>query len=112
MVLGIDDNSLIANMRPFFRVAPRKSVTISRPFTTARQFRLKEDKERDPEEAEQAKQEAMNKTTEGSHRGVASSSEEDVGADREKVRDHDKHMEELQKQTAQKSEEEHPKGNS
>lgn len=49
------------------------------------------------------------KQQEGS-RDVASKSEEVVGADQEKVRDHDKHMEQLQKETAQQSEENHPKG--
>jgi len=57
---------------------------------------------------EEAKQKSM-KQQEGS-RDVASKSEEVVGADQEKVKDHDKHMEQLQKETAQQGEENHPKG--
>ncbi len=79
-------------------------------FSIASRLRLREDADRSPEEVEKQKQESMKKS--GSTRGVASASEEVVGADQQKVKDHDKHMEELQKQTAQKSEEQHPEGKS
>ena len=94
-------------MRPFLRIVPRQPATFARPFSGARQLRLKEDAERSPEEAEKAKQNA-DKDSEA-RRGVSSKSEEVVGADQEKVKDHDKHMDDLQKQTANESQENHPK---
>lgn len=103
-----------------FRFAIRQPLRLARPtfqtatpirtFSYAQRLRLKEDHDHSPEEAEQHKQESM-KNPEG-HRGVKSSSEEHIGADREKVHDHDDHMEDLQKETAQKHEEEHPHGKS
>ncbi|KAK5162851.1 uncharacterized protein LTR77_011108 [Saxophila tyrrhenica] len=101
-------------MPPLFRpLALRQPLFTLRPirtFTTLRPLRIKEDAERSPEEIEKAKQKSMNKP-EGS-RHTASSGEEAVGADRENVKDHDQHMEELQKQTAGKSQEKHPEGKS
>lgn len=97
-------------MRPFMRVVPRQSTRFARPFTSARTSRIPEDKKQDPEEAERAKQNA-NQSKEA-RREVASSSEEVVGADQQKVNDHGKHMEDLQKQTAQETQENHPKANS
>ncbi|KAK3701752.1 hypothetical protein LTR37_015272 [Vermiconidia calcicola] len=93
-------------MRPFIRVIPRQPVRLARPFSIARTLRLKEDVERNPEEVEQAKQDQL-KDKEWK-RELASGSEESVGADREHVKDDDKHMEELQKQTAQQTQENHP----
>ncbi|KAJ9667342.1 hypothetical protein H2201_002543 [Coniosporium apollinis] len=77
------------------------------PFTTSARLRLKEDKERSPEEAEAAKQKQLKKQEEGKgewHEELASSSESGIAADRQEVQDHDEHMEELQKETAEKGE--------
>jgi len=46
----------------------------------------------------------------GKSRELQSEGEEAVGADQEKVRDDKKHMEELQKETANESQKEHPEG--
>lgn len=97
-------------MKQITRLSKRQSPGLVRPFSTSRTLRIKEDAERSPEEAEKAKQEQLKKQE--WNRGTASASEEVVGADQQKVRDHDKHMEELQKDTAQKSEESHPEGKS
>lgn len=97
-------------MKQLTRLLSRQSPVLVRPFSTSRTLRIKEDVERSPEEAEKAKQEQLKKQE--WNRGTASASEEVVGADQQKVKDHDKHMEELQKQTAQKSEENHPQGKS
>ena len=97
-------------MRQFLRVLPRQTPALARPFSTSRTLRLKEDVERSPEEVEKAKQQQL-KDQEWK-KDLASSSEEDIKADQEKVKDDDKHMEELQKKTAQKSQENHPKGKS
>ena len=94
-------------MRSLLRVVPKQPLTLARPFSTGRQLRLKEDSDRSPEAAEEAKQNA-NKDKEA-RRQVASSSEEAVGADQQEVKDDKKHMEELQKQTAQETQENHPK---
>jgi len=46
----------------------------------------------------------------GKSRELQSEGEEAVGADQEKVKDDKKHMEELQKETANESQKEHPEG--
>jgi hypothetical protein len=97
-------------MRRVIRVAPRQSSITTRAFTTSRHLKLREDRDRSPEEVEKAKQEQMKKQE--WHRDVASQSEEHVAAEKEHVQDHDSHMEKLQKETAQKSEENHPQGKS
>ena len=96
-------------MRPLTRTIPRYPSRLAPSFSTYRPLRLKEDKPHDPEELEKKKQKAQNGEKD---RDLQSSSEEAVGADQEKVKDNNKHMEELQKQTAQKSEENHPQGKS
>ena len=97
-------------MKQLTRLLSRQSPTFARPFSTSRTLRLKEDADRSPEEVEKAKQEQLKKQEWS--RETASASEEVVGADQQKVKDHGKHMEELQKDTAQKSEENHPQGKS
>lgn len=97
-------------MKQISRQVPRQSAVLARPFSTSRTLRLKENNERSPEQVEQAKQAAL-KNKNGS-REVESASEEVVGAEQEKVKDHDKHMEKLQKETAQQSEKNHPEGKS
>ena len=108
-----------ATMRPLLRTTTRVPLRQTqnssrssslRSFTIAARLRLKEDSDRSPQEVETQKQESLKKDE--WNRGTASSSEEVVGADQQKVKDHDKHMDDLQKQTAQKSEEQHPEGKS
>ena len=99
-------------MRQLLRAAPRQHVRFTqslvhaRSFTSARPLRLKEDVERSPEEVEQAKQEQLREQQ--WHKDLASSSEEHVKADQENIEDHDQHMEDLQKQTKQETEKNHP----
>jgi hypothetical protein len=90
--------------------APSTSYTI-RPFSQAQQLRLKEDANRSPEELERIKQEQLKQQKEGKgqwNEELASSSESHVAADKQKVDDHQQHMSDLQKETAQQSEESHP----
>lgn len=82
-----------------------------RAFTAATRLRLKEDKARSAEEVDRVKEEQRQKAARGKgewHEELASQSESHVAADREGVRDHDKHMEELQKQTANETQKKHP----
>jgi hypothetical protein len=93
-----------------FRSAAAPSYTI-RPFSQAQQLRLKEDANRSPEELERIKQEQLKQQKEGKgqwNEELASSSESHVAADKQKVDDHQQHMSDLQKETAQQSEESHP----
>jgi len=91
--------TLIRQQLPVLRV---------RTFATTQIQRLKEDADRSPEHIEQKKHESVNKAKKGEgewHEGLASSGESNVKADKQDVEDHDKHMEDLQKHTAQKGEE-------
>ncbi|KAK5724485.1 hypothetical protein LTR15_004530 [Elasticomyces elasticus] len=107
-------------MRPILRFAsakPTRTVfvqpTLSRPFTSARSLRLKEDGNRTPEELDAKKHEQIEKQKKGEghwHEDLASSSESHIAADKEKINDHDQHMEDLQKETAGQSEKDHPEG--
>lgn len=115
-------NSCIPDeMHSIFRHAPRRAApmlrqrNICRPFSIAAPLRLKEDADRKPEDIEKAKQEQLKKQEEGKgewHEELASSGEASVKHDKHDVEDHEEHMEDLQKQTAGKSEEEHPHGKS
>jgi len=96
--------------RPFALTRP---AIQSRPFTRATCLRLKEDGDRSPEELDRIKHEQIGKQKKGEghwHGELASSSETNVAADRENVDDHDKHMEDLQKETADHVEKNHPEG--
>lgn len=101
------------------RFLPRQHVQLlrlhnhapRRAFTSAARLKLKEDKARTPEEADRVKEEQRQKAAQGKgewHEELASQSESHVAADREGVRDHDKHMEELQRQTANETQKKHP----
>lgn len=82
-----------------------------RPFSSVPPLRLKEDKERSPEEADRIKEEQRQKAAAGKghwHEELASQSESHVAADRENVKDHRAHMEDLQKQTANETQKKHP----
>lgn len=68
---------------------------------------IKEDAERSPEEIEKKNQEQLKKQEHGKghwHEGLASQGESNIVADKEHVKDHDKHMNELQQQTKKKGE--------
>lgn len=94
---------------PLLRSAATHRLLVPlRAFSGARPLRFKEDKEQSAQEIEKQKQENLKNNEK--NRELASSSEEVVGAEQENVKDHDQHMEKLQKQTAQKSEEKHPEG--
>lgn len=70
-------------------------------------MRIKEDADRTPEQVEGAKQEQLKEQKEGKGRwreDLASHGESNIAADKEKVHDHDEHMEDLQKHTAEKGE--------
>lgn len=84
-----------------------------RLFSTQTRMQIKEDAERSPEELERIKQEQLKKQEKGEghwHEELASSGEASIAADKQNVNDHEEHMEDLQKETAGKSEEEHPHG--
>lgn len=69
---------------------------------------MKEDKVQDPNEVEAAKQRQA-KGDPKAREELTSSSESAVHADKEQPADKDSHIEDLQKKTAGKSEEEHHK---
>lgn len=103
-------SALRAAQRPAFRLRP---ATITRPFTQATGLRLKEDADRSGAEVDKVKHEQIKKQEKGEghwHEELASQSESHISADREKVDDHDEHMEDLQKETAEKHEKDHPHG--
>lgn len=89
------------------RLTPVFSTTLLAPrtFSSTPLLRLKEDKQQSPDEIEKAKQEQLR--TGDRKRELESHSEENVKADQEHkdVEDHGAHIEELQKETARKSEE-------
>lgn len=105
-------------MPPFFRlthplrplILPLTSLPqpLSRPLHLTPLLRLKEGLNQDGQEVERKKQNQHHDSE--ARRDISSQSEEVVGAEQESVKDDQKHMEELQKETARKSEEEHPKG--
>ncbi|KAK6397638.1 hypothetical protein LTR65_004885 [Meristemomyces frigidus] len=85
----------------------------SRPFSSAPQLRLKEDGSRDGNELDQIKKDQLKKQEKGEghwHEDLASSSESHIKADKEQPADTDQHIEDLQKQTAEKHEKDHPEG--
>ncbi|KAF2029823.1 hypothetical protein EK21DRAFT_100897 [Setomelanomma holmii] len=86
----------------------RLSTPIARrTFATTPRMRIKEDADRTPEQVEKAKQDQLKEQQQGKGRwreDLASHGESNIAADKEKVGDHDKHMEELQKEGAKKGE--------
>jgi hypothetical protein len=97
--------------RPTVALTPSSTRSAIRPFSQAQQLRLKEDANRSPEELERIKQEQLKQQKEGKgqwNEELASSSESHVAADKQKVDDHQQHMSDLQKETAQKTQEQHP----
>ncbi|KAF2172819.1 hypothetical protein M409DRAFT_49345 [Zasmidium cellare ATCC 36951] len=103
--------------QPILRVASRQPSRLirfplpaTRPLSSTRQLRLKEDKNQSPEQIEQAKQEQLKSGKKKEE--LESQSESVVGADREEVKDHDQHIEQLQKEAAKQHQREHPEGKS
>jgi hypothetical protein len=89
---------------PTVRLSPRLS---RRTFTTTPRAFLNEVGNRSGEQLEQKKQEQLKKQEKGEghwHEELASQSEAKIAADKEHVKDHDKHMSDLQKETAKKGE--------
>ncbi|KAK0939441.1 hypothetical protein LTR29_008937 [Friedmanniomyces endolithicus] len=107
-------------LRPLLRLASARPTRfiptlplLHRPFTALPRLLLKEDGNRTPEELDAKKREQLDKQKKGENtwdEGLASSSEEQIKAEKEEVGDHGKHIEELQKQTAGQSEKEHEEG--
>ncbi|KAH7074292.1 hypothetical protein FB567DRAFT_453613 [Paraphoma chrysanthemicola] len=95
--------------RALFRsFRPLSAPRMQRAFATSPRMRIKEDADRTPEQVDKAKQEQLKEQQQGKGRwreDLASSGESNIAADKEKVNDHDAHMEELQKQGAKKGEE-------
>jgi hypothetical protein len=96
------------------RLQRLSSPSISfRTLTTTPLLRIKEDANRSPEELEKIKQDQLKDQKQGKgqwNEKLASAGEASIAADKENVKDHDGHMEELQKQTAGQAEKEHPHG--
>ena len=88
----------------------RPCVLQARPLHQTTRLSLRETEEQSPETLEKAKQDQMKGANGGKSRELQSEGEEAVGADQEKVKDDKKHMEELQKETANESQKEHPEG--
>ena len=98
----------IARPVAFRAAAPSYAV---RPFSQAQQLRLKEDANRSPEELERIKKEQLEQQKQGKgqwNEELASSSESHVAADKQKVNDHQQHLSDLQKETAQQTQKNHP----
>jgi predicted secreted protein len=97
---------LLSAFRPLSKPLSISNST-HRAFTSTRFLRIKEDADRTPEQVEAAKQDQLKEQKEGKGRwreDLASHGESNIAADKEKVHNHDEHMEDLQKQTAQKGE--------
>lgn len=96
------------SLLPLRTFAPlRSTIRRTAPFSTSSRLRIKEDASRTPEELEKAKQEQLKEQQQGQGRwreDLASHGESNIAADKQKVNDHDEHMEELQKETARKGE--------
>ncbi|TKA27406.1 hypothetical protein B0A50_05018 [Salinomyces thailandicus] len=103
-------------MRAFLKPASSRAIrspfvpqSAPRHFVNAARLRLKEDKPQTPEEVEHAKNEQM-KGNKDARKELSSSSEASLHADKEQPADKESHIEDLQQQTAGKSEREHPHG--
>lgn len=83
-------------------------VSSTRRFLSATPARrIKEDADRSPDQIEKKKQESLKKQEKGEghwHEELASRGESNITADKEKVHDHESHMEKLQEQTKKKGE--------
>lgn len=107
--------SLIQRARPACLIRPAfQQGPAIRAFSSAQFLRLNEaDKDPSPQANEDLKQQQLRKQEKGEgyrHEGLGSQSENQVAADKENVSDHKEHIEDLQKETAGKVQEEHPEG--
>ena len=101
---------LARTSRPLRTLRPSTPL---RTFSQQPRHLIKEDKQQSPEELEAKKQQQLKEQKEGKgrwHEDLASAGEVSVKADREEVGDHQKHMKELQEETAGQMEKEHPHG--
>ncbi|KAF2117032.1 hypothetical protein BDV96DRAFT_597978 [Lophiotrema nucula] len=94
---------------PYSTLRPIRTPALStrRAFTAGPQLLLKEDADRDGHDVEQKKNEQLEKQEKGEghwHEELASHGESNIAADKEKVNDHDSHMDKLQNETAKKGE--------
>ena len=99
--------------RPSYHPIVQNSVVVPRLFSTHPCLQVKEDANRSPEELEKTKQEHLQKQKDGKgqwEESLASSGEANIAADKDDISHHGDHIEELQKQTAGKAEQEHPEG--
>ena len=79
--------------------------TTRRTLSTTSRMRIKEDADRSPDQVEKAKQEQLKEQQQGEGRwreDLASHGESNISADKEKVHDHEDHIEELQQETKKK----------
>ncbi|KAF1911965.1 hypothetical protein BDU57DRAFT_542576 [Ampelomyces quisqualis] len=93
--------------RTLFRTLPLRTTIARRTLTTTSRLHIKEDADRTPEQVEKAKQDQLKEQQQGKGRwreDLASSGESNIAADKEKVKDHDSHMKDLQKEGAKKGE--------
>jgi hypothetical protein len=95
-------------LRPRALPAIHQTLRRQQPtFSTTSFLRIKEDANRTPEQLEEVKQDQLREQKEGKGRwreDLASRGESNIAADKEDVKDHGKHMEELQKEGAKKGE--------
>ena len=89
----------------------RQSVVVhaqqQRTFIASLNLQIKETANRTPDELAQKKDEHVEKAKKGQQEwdpALASEGETNIAADKDQVHDHDQHIEELQKETAQKGE--------
>jgi len=95
------------------RRLPHPSLQRSATISTSSRLSIKEDASRTPEELDAKKHEQIQKQKDGKghwHEDLASAGESNIKADKEKVHDHDQHMEDLQKESAGQAQKEHPHG--
>lgn len=93
--------------RALLALRPITRLPTIRTFTTSPMQRIKEDANRTPEQVEAAKQDQLREQKEGKGRwreDLASHGESNIAADKQKVEDHGKHMEELQQEGKRKVE--------
>ena len=83
------------------------SLHTTRTLTTTPVFRLKEDATRTPEQVEQAKQDQIKEQKEGKGRwreDLASSGESNIKADKQRVRNTEGHIKQLQREGKERGE--------
>lgn len=87
--------------RALFRPLSLHTILTRRTLTTTPRLLIKEDANRTPEQVEQAKQDQLKEQQQGKGRwreDLASTGESNIAADKQKVKDHEGHMKELQRE--------------